>query len=319
MVKGNIEFDTPDGKKRVVTAGLTPPRPKSATAVRSLASKENEALLLTPARNKAGEPKQLGLAREEEDEPSFRPPRAQAVAPRVAFEEVAPMPGTPQNLSFSAERSSETALTSSIVQSALPDAKPQAANAEMLFFRRSKSSGAIAGKIGTSEIGGAKQVAADIARIREDTEARAGTIRERQQFDSVGLLLGGQGRVNVVGVLAPEDCFQEVRAGRFYVRNQQAHDQYEVHVYLPGGRLTKVSRNPLRRTLTFEGKAISRWQASPQEEDERLVVRVPSGYDLSAEPAEVVKNFSEGRCFIALARNVNGFSAGAASMDEKEV
>lgn len=182
---------------------------------------------------------------------------------------------------------------------------------------------------------------------RERTEARARVIRERQAFDTVGLLLSGggggaeseqvrrkeiehgtfhDGEERVAGLIGGE-C--ESAAGRFLYRARDTGTRYEIEAQLPGGRLTRVLRNPLRRTLTFEGEVVSHWALghshnghrlpcspiaarAPESEQlqERLVVRIPQGFDLAGPPAHVERAFAEGRCLVALHRRSGAAGAG---------
>jgi len=174
--------------------------------------------------------------------------------------------------------------------------------------RRSRS--LVAPKIGATEGGNFCQVANDTQRIREDTRVRAQTIHERQQFDTVGLLLGGPGRQSTFTVEAPVGAYSEVCAGRFVLRLRDAGGRYEVEARLPRGRLTRVLRNPLRKTLIFEGEVLSCWArggavggpAMSEYLEERLVVRLPPAFDLMAPPACVERNLPQGHCFVAVYR-----------------
>lgn len=151
-------------------------------------------------------------------------------------------------------------------------------------------------------------------RVHEDTAARARSIHERQQFDSVGPLLGG-GAPHARQLPYPQTSLQggqgcEARQGSFVYRTRDAGACYEVEVQLPGGQLLRVVRNPLRRSLTFEGEILSQWElASPQEAHqkecpkERLVLQIPPGFDLQGPPARVERHFAQGRCLVAVARS----------------
>lgn len=194
--------------------------------------------------------------------------------------------------------------------------------------RQQKSDVPVAGKIGAPQEGkNVMEVVSEAQRIHEDMDARTRSIQERQQFDSVGLLLSGKAQANVVGVDRLEDRYQESRAGRFQQRAQESNNRYEVEVRLPGGRLLRVTRNPLRRTLSFEGQFVSHravGQRGEEVQDERLLVRVPPGYDLSNPPADIIRNFGEGRCFVALHRYGQGgrsdrSGAGVVSKEEYEL
>lgn len=182
-------------------------------------------------------------------------------------------------------------------------------------------------KIGTRQAGAVGQVARDTQWVREDTEARARSVLHRQQCDTVGSLLGWSGssaarRSNSVGAVAEASAqSRENAAGRFLYRVRDAGPHFEVEAKLSGGRLLRVLRNPLRRTLTFEGEMAAanapgagRWsptstgaqldraQPGPELAEERLVVRIPPGYDLMGPPAHVERAFSEGHCLVALHR-----------------
>jgi len=162
----------------------------------------------------------------------------------------------------------------------------------------------------TPKIGSTETVAKNTQMIHAETEFRARTIHERQRFDTVGALMGGRGRQNAAIVVAPAGSCSEVSAGKFVVRCCDAGERYEVEVQLPGGQLSRILRNPLRRTLTFEGEAPSCWArggaaggrgpAASELMEERLIVRLPPNFDLTEPPAQVDRGFAEGRCFIAV-------------------
>lgn len=199
-------------------------------------------------------------------------------------------------------------------------------------------------KIGAMPAGGSLD--RDTQVERERTEARARVIRERQAFDTVGLLLSGGGgggehdrpareemdatlhggEAMTAGLIGGE-C--ESAAGRFLYRARDAGTRYEVEAQLPGGRLTKVLRNPMRRTLTFEGEVVSHWALGHQQDgrrapsspiaarapesehfQERLVIRIPQGFDLAGPPAHVERAFADGRCLVALHRRSGAAGAG---------
>jgi hypothetical protein len=80
------------------------------------------------------------------------------------------------------------------------------------------------------------------------------------------------------------------------------------------GRLLRVVRNPLHRTLTFEGEVPSRTSGPVRSSStpelprravsvERLVVQIPPGFDLVGPPAHVERSFAEGRCHVMLHRS----------------
>eukprot|EP00929_Paragymnodinium_shiwhaense_P064121 TRINITY_DN32085_c0_g1_i2.p1 TRINITY_DN32085_c0_g1~~TRINITY_DN32085_c0_g1_i2.p1 ORF type:complete len:1177 (-),score=131.80 TRINITY_DN32085_c0_g1_i2:374-3904(-) len=140
----------------------------------------------------------------------------------------------------------------------------------------------------------------EIKRIHADTNYRARAVQQRHRVDSVGALL--HSGVDSDVVKAPPEMAQlplgnilnPIRAGHFQYRARDLGTQYEVEVHIPGGELLSVARNPLRRTMTFEGRV----NGQPQEE--RLVVPVPPGFDLQAAPEKVERRFAEGRCSVAL-------------------
>lgn len=183
-------------------------------------------------------------------------------------------------------------------------------------------------KIGAAECGGVGQVSRNTQWVHEDTEARARGVHQRQLCDTVGMLIGGsepsagRRRSNSVGAVAALGAQgHENEAGHFRYRVREAGPLLEVEASLPGGRLLRVMRNPLRRTLTFEGEAVSgqhvperrspprssraidRRQPLPDVAEERLVVRIPAGFDLMGAPAHVERAFSEGHCLVALHRS----------------
>mmetsp|Transcript_48035 Transcript_48035/g.88452 ORF Transcript_48035/g.88452 Transcript_48035/m.88452 type:complete len:969 (-) Transcript_48035:78-2984(-) len=173
----------------------------------------------------------------------------------------------------------------------------------------------VSGKIGAQE---RQHVVANTMRIREDTEARARTIHERHRFDTVGLLLSGQadqGHAKVqrgwdidaagwdnrsTGVAALPGQHKQGESGRFLYRVRDNVSAYEVEVHLPAGQLTRVLRNPMRRTLTFEGEIVDRWAVGEDSQEcEKVIIGVPSGFDLSATP-QVDQDFENGRCLIVV-------------------
>mmetsp|Transcript_43564 Transcript_43564/g.100343 ORF Transcript_43564/g.100343 Transcript_43564/m.100343 type:complete len:975 (-) Transcript_43564:88-3012(-) len=173
----------------------------------------------------------------------------------------------------------------------------------------------VSGKIGAQE---RQHVVANTMRIREDTEARARTIHERHRFDTVGLLLSGQadqGHAKVkrgwdidaagwdnrsTGVAAMPGEHKQGESGRFLYRVRDNVSAYEVEVHLPAGQLTRVLRNPMRRTLTFQGEIVDRWAVGEDSQEcEKVIIGVPSGFDLSATP-HVEQDFESGRCLIVV-------------------
>lgn len=161
------------------------------------------------------------------------------------------------------------------------------------------------------KIGGGdfRDVVHSTQRIRDDTAARARSIHQRQVFDSVGLLLSGKEQPVTSTLVVPQGVYREATAGRFLCRSRDTGSLCEVEVQLPGGKLLRVQRNPLRHTLTFEGEVVSRWafggRAVPTEEErlsERLVVQLPTTFDLQEPPEKVERVFEEGRCLVAVRR-----------------
>lgn len=139
--------------------------------------------------------------------------------------------------------------------------------------------------------------------VPRDIATPAGNIRN--QLDSVGALLGGQAQQHAAAM--PAGACRESRAGPFVYRGRDAGACYELEAELPGGRLLRVWRNPLKRTIVFEGEILShlpRALASPQRErrQEQLHVQIPGGFDLQGPPMHVERRFAEGRCLVAVAR-----------------
>mmetsp|Transcript_69213 Transcript_69213/g.108315 ORF Transcript_69213/g.108315 Transcript_69213/m.108315 type:complete len:1077 (+) Transcript_69213:30-3260(+) len=160
-------------------------------------------------------------------------------------------------------------------------------------------------KIGTTDGGVFGQVARQTQQVREDTEARARSVHDRLQCDTVGLLINGsQRRSSSAGAIAERSHRQQCSEGRFVYRARDVGTHFEVEAELRGGRLVRVMRNPLRRTLTFEGEVANDMQEhhKPPLSQERLVVRIPPGFDLMGPPAHVDRFFAEGRCLVALHR-----------------
>jgi len=191
-------------------------------------------------------------------------------------------------------------------------------------------------KIGTRESGGVGQLARNTQWVHEDTEARARGVYQRQSCDTVGSLLSGsepaRRRSHSVGAVASAGSqSHEKAAGKFVYRVRDAGPFFEVEAQLPGGNLLRVLRNPLRRTLTFEGEAaggqsqFGSWSPAPSGPEarppqERLVVRIPPGIDLVGAPAHVERAFSEGHCLVALHRcNKNRKDVGSATLTGGEV
>lgn len=135
-------------------------------------------------------------------------------------------------------------------------------------------------------------------RIREDTEARARSIHQRQQFDTVASLLRGQDPQHSATLVVPQGMYRETSTGRFVCRSHEEGSRCEVEVQLSDGRLVRVLRNPYRRTLTFEGRVIG--SQGEDLDQQRLVVQLPSGYDLSSPPVRVERHFDEGHCLVIL-------------------
>lgn len=157
----------------------------------------------------------------------------------------------------------------------------------------------------------------EASRAHEDNFARAKQIHHRHQADTVRSLLSGGKESHIrpaMAVVAPLGQFKEAHSGRYQYRVRDAGDQYEVEAHLPGGRLLRVLRNPLQRTLTFEGEVVSHWalgrdvEGKAEQRKESLVVQVPAGFDLQAPPGRVERNFVEGRCLVAICKR--GFPAG---------
>lgn len=179
-----------------------------------------------------------------------------------------------------------------------------------------RSRSLVAPKIGTEECGDRRKVSCATRRISQENAVRARSIHERQQFDTVGLLLGGGALGSTATVVLPSGGCCDSSAGRFLYRARDMDRQFELEAQLPGGRLVRVSRNPLRQTVTFEGRvAVGRWalsavgsQSAPEAEclTERLCVRVPPSFDLVGPPAQVQRNFAEGHCLLVFDRSGPG-------------
>jgi len=243
----------------------------------------------------------------------FASPAAYPAAPMAAWGPELPLAecAAEQSSAVAPARAADWAIQ-------LPRAQ-DACRAPLLPGQRQGAGKVVSPKIGACETA---QVASHTQRIREDTEARARAVHERQQFDTVGVLLGGPGRQAMVTVAAPEGSYSESAAGKFIVRCRDAGTRYEVEARLPGGRLRRVLRNPLRQTLTFEGEVLSHWAhggagggpSAAEYLEERLVVRLPGGFDLAAPPARVERGFVEGRCLVEVQRCGEGpreFTPGA--------
>lgn len=153
-------------------------------------------------------------------------------------------------------------------------------------------------------------------RIREDTALRARSIHERQLHDEVGVLLRGGGgdrsSVPTHVVEAHDGACRESRIGRFVCRLRDAGSEYEVEVLLHHGQLTQVTRNPSRRTITFEGTAGAQPQGRRHGDagtHQRLSVRMPAGFDLADLPSRLDKNFAKGWCAVAWPRLRSGLES----------
>lgn len=166
---------------------------------------------------------------------------------------------------------------------------------------------------------------------KERLESRARSIRERQDLDTVGALMRGDaGRrrsSSAAGVRSPPEMIPaeiaaravqaqpgvqdlEGSSGRFLYRLHDNGRHFEIEAQLPGGRLTKVLRNPVRRTVTFEGEVFSHWtyagrpgtaSSEGRSLGESMTVRLPEGFDLTR-PPHVEKAFTEGRCLVVVHR-----------------
>jgi len=101
---------------------------------------------------------------------------------------------------------------------------------------------------------------AEFQRVHAETSFRARSVQQRHRVDSVGSLLhssvhSSAARAPVEMVSAPlGNVLNPVRVGRFQYRARDHGTHYEVEARIPGGELLRVSRNPLRRTITFEGQ-----------------------------------------------------------------
>lgn len=154
-------------------------------------------------------------------------------------------------------------------------------------------------------------------RIREDTALRARSIHERHRHDAVGALLhggGGPGNVPTHVVEAQEGACRECRVGKFICRLRDTGAEYEVEVLLQNGQIAKVTRNPSRRTITFEGLAqrqAQRGRPNGDGDEMRLSVRMPSGFDLSDVPSRLDRDFTRGWCAVAWPRRRPSMDDGA--------
>jgi len=316
-VQGSVVYDTPDGQKRALAASpASKQRPRSAGSLVAR-EKENDRLGKASEAMQTPPPKKdmkrhVGPSPAEQAIRTPPPPKRADSRPRpvTAWAEAAPTsskgcermespasvgPSTGSNAAAAGSEGLGKPKDTEqwIIESKAPAGLPS----------RRKSSDVIASKIGAAheQKRNPRQVASDTKRHYEDNEARSRSIQERHTFDSVGLLLSGKAQPNVAGVDRLEETYQQSRAGKFQYRAHEAADRFEVEAHLPGGKLLRVTRNPLRRTLCFEGKAVSLGPLAA--EDEHLLVRVPPGFDVVSAPAEVLKDFEKGRCWVALHRN----------------
>lgn len=362
-LQGSVVFDTPQGRKRAMSVrslsspAFTPP-PRSAPPSRrpGRPAKENVGLLApqntatfgekdaySPSPVKDSAPSQKPLTPEVYDSPDeLRTPEQR---PRSSVEEVRTPPAdfeptldpgvgqhpVSSNLDRAAAAADEQAAeecprrelawTLGPYPMALPEEgrRPEARSDRPRGIGRSRS--LVSPKIGGGDF---SDVVHSTQRIRDDTAARARSIHQRQVFDSVGLLLSGQEQPITSTLVVPQGVYREATAGRFLCRSRDTGTLCEVEVQLPGGRLLRVLRNALRRSLTFEGEVVSRWafggRAVPAEEErlgERLVVQLPATFDLAEPPERVERAFEEGRCLVAVRRRrhsagADGAGAGAA-------
>ncbi|CAK0890349.1 unnamed protein product, partial [Prorocentrum cordatum] len=129
-------------------------------------------------------------------------------------------------------------------------------------LRRSHS--AVALKVGANPRGDGSGVACDTRLISQDNAARARSIHDKHQLDTVGMLLRGGPLQNTTTIALPQGARVDAAAGRFLYRARDVDSHFEIEAQLPGGRLSKVSRNPLWQTVTFEGEvALGRWALGP--------------------------------------------------------
>merc|ERR1712232_417962 len=125
--------------------------------------------------------------------------------------------------------------------------------------------------------------------------------------DSVGALLTGlaQTHTAVAG-------WKESRVGPFRYWGRAEGAGYEVQVRLNGGRLLRVWRNPLKRTIVFEGELHGNGStaatSNPQDErkkavqPEQLHLQIPAGFDLQSPPMHVERRYNQGECRVVVAR-----------------
>jgi len=353
-LQGSVLFETPDGSKRALSAkalsaaAFTPP-PRSARPGRRAGRlfKENveAGVAMKPPPSETGFEKPLPSPplSKSTAQASPAPPAASSAfwtpepqrpsqgspgeADAAAFPDVAPLPND-----GSAGRCAETftAGFDGIQRDApwtlrspsgglLLSEQAQVGGVQSDRPRRSQS--LVSQKVGAGEGRGLHQMVHSTQRIRDDNAARARSIHQRQQFDSVGFLLGGQQQQGpaTTMLVVPQGVYREASAGRFMCRSRDGGAQCEVEVQLPGGRLLRVLRNPLRRTLTFEGEVVSQWAFNGHAPEiteerrvcERLVVQLPPTCDLSVGPKRVERRFDEGRCLVVVEHV--GRVAGAAS------
>lgn len=341
--RGQVIFDTPTGSKRAMSVAgggdLTPQqvsKPPSRLQGSVTTSHTSPAKVPSSSVRSASTPPKAGSRqkeswREELSKEADSPPTPAESLPdsgrasskvAEAFPEVAPLPVRQE----SRKPSSSAPESSSLAGARLVDSVTSALGevpenlwairvpaVEDAAAPRARGQGPISAKIGSSSM---LQARTQTEQIWEDTEARARTIHERQQLDSVRLLIGGQAKQRVITIEVPTVAFQEARAGRFAYRFHHEKERFELEVHLPGGRLTRVMRNPLRRSLTFEGKAQTGAAGGGRERDideERLVFRLPAGFDLNVAP-NVERHFEQGRCLVTVARAGGDAAIGLAAV-----
>lgn len=306
---------TPEVRKKSLSVGaLTPQRRTPLKGARGVAAASASSKTpLTPQRH-AGAP--LGpLPAWGEAKPGLSESTSAVVSPRSMqavrdLAQLAPLPSSPPPPA-APERPAvhQAAPPPAAPRPAEPPAWPREAwaierpqePATSPSPRRVRDSEPVSPKVG------AEHRAAAALGLQEDSVARARSIFEKHHFDSVGQLIGGQPARGAAVVVAPRGEFQESAAGRFLYRAKETVERFEVEVRLPRGRLLRVLRNPLRRTLTFEGQVTGqrerlsgRQRAPTVDQEERLIVRIPPGFDLVGEPAVVHRDFESGRCFVVV-------------------
>lgn len=174
----------------------------------------------------------------------------------------------------------------------------------------------VTAKVGTSGRAG-NALRSDTQYIHEETTARARGIHERMESDGIGSILAWGPRsaepatYTDQAAVAPARETRVCDAGQFEYRIRDQGTRYEIETQVrDGGRLLRVTRNPLRSTVTYvaeRGSGLHReGDRSDPEDVERLVVRVPTCFDLAGQPAAIERDFAQGRLLVAFHRRPSG-------------